>query len=157
MTDIPQADLDLIAEFSAQADVTRRTRLKYEFHLTGFSRGLAHPRSRSATGCGLEGATMSDVVRHLAYLLAGDRYPSRSGEGVALGASSRRNTIGSLQAFYGFCVDVAICSDAPVRTSRAPASPRIPDTTCPKTNCARCPQRRAPGIASRSSRRVTAP
>lgn len=109
------SDLDLIAEFCAQADVTDATRIKYRFHMTEFARWLAHPKSRSSAGSGLEHATKADVVRHLAYLLTGDRFASLSTTGPALSASSRKSVIGSLQAFYRYAVDVAICQFDPVR------------------------------------------
>jgi len=118
-----QNDLDLITEFCAQADVTDATRTKYRFHLTEFAQWLEHPKSRSSAGGGLENATKADVVRHMAYLLAGDRFASTQAAGTTLCAASRKSVIGSLQAFYRYTVDVAICDVDPVRGVERPKTP----------------------------------
>lgn len=110
------ADADIVQEFRAQADVTDGTRIKYTAHLAEFSRWLRDPRSATTGDSGLVGATKAEVVRHMAYLMAGDRYAAGLSPRAAgpLAAASRKSVLGSLSAFYRYLLSVGLVNVNPV-------------------------------------------
>ena len=73
---VARSEHELIAEFIAQADVSRNTKQAYKRTLEEFACWLVHPKTRrKAGGSGaLVETRRADVVRFAAYLSAGDRY-----------------------------------------------------------------------------------
>lgn len=117
--------LDLIAEFTAQADVADTTRAKYRVHLEEFRRWLNHPDSQAARDGRrrqLVDATARDVQLFMAYLREPGRVAAAPAahRGACLSASSRKGFFASLRSFYGYLTAVGIAPIDPTASCRAP-------------------------------------
>jgi len=104
-------DRELIAEFIAQADVAKSTRVVYRAHLTEFGTWLAHPRTHRGAGPGsLLQARRADVARFMAYLQSGDRYAAAKSPRHAKdpSPSTRKTFLASLRKLYRYLLTVEL-------------------------------------------------